>query len=290
MARRGGRETGFDALVGLMALLPWWACLLMAWLGYVLLHGMAAQPVVSPGVRPGQVPVPNLLAAFAYAGQIVWPIACVVAAVISAFKRHSRKQLLEDASQRGTSHLTNGLTWQQFEQLVGEAFRQQGWRVQETGGGGADGGVDLRLTSKDGETWLVQCKQWRAYRVGVDVVRELYGAMAAEGATGGFVVTSGRFTEEAKAFARGRNVRLLEGDAVGTLLKKAKGLRAAVATPEPMPQRAEPLDLAPSCPVCAGVMKRRRASRGLNAGNEFWGCAKFPVCRGVRPMSQRPGR
>jgi restriction system protein len=37
--------------------------------------------------------------------------------------------------------------------------------------------------------------------VGVDVVRQLYGLMAAHGATGGFVVTSGRFTDEATAFA-----------------------------------------------------------------------------------------
>jgi restriction system protein len=47
--------------------------------------------------------------------------------------------------------------------------------------------------------------------VGVDVVRELYGVMAATGAAGGFVVTSGRFTEDAASFARGRNVMLVDG-------------------------------------------------------------------------------
>jgi restriction system protein len=43
--------------------------------------------------------------------------------------------------------------------------------------------------------------------VGVDVVRELYGVMATKGAAGGFVVTSGRFTDDANGFATGRNVR-----------------------------------------------------------------------------------
>ena len=74
---------------------------------------------------------------------------------------------------------------------------------------------------KDGETYLVQCKQWRAFKVGVPVVRELYGVMAAKGAAGGFVVTSGRFTAEAEAFAEGRNIRLLDGPKLERMLKQA---------------------------------------------------------------------
>ena len=34
----------------------------------------------------------------------------------------------------------DGMTWQQFEKLVGEAFCLQGYSVTEIGGGGADGG------------------------------------------------------------------------------------------------------------------------------------------------------
>ena len=57
----------------------------------------------------------------------------------------------------------------------------------------------------------MQCKQWRALTVGVAIVRELYGAMAADGAVAGIVVTSGRFSADAKAFASGRNVSLMMG-------------------------------------------------------------------------------
>lgn len=39
---------------------------------------------------------------------------------------------------------------------------------------------------------------------------------------------------------------------------------------------------APSCPKCGGSMLRRTAKSGTNAGKTFWGCAKFPACRGVR--------
>lgn len=113
------------------------------------------------------------------------------------------------------------MSWQQFETLVGEGFQRRGGRVKETGGGRPDGGVDLVL-SKDGEKTLVQCKQWKAFKVGVSTVRELYGVMAADGAAAGFVVTSGRFTQEAVAFAAGRNIHLMDGAALMKLLKEAK--------------------------------------------------------------------
>jgi len=54
-----------------------------------------------------------------------------------------------------------------------------------------------------------------------DVVRELYGVMAAKGAAGGFIVTSGSFTQEAQEFAQGRNVKLLNGPQLHALLKRA---------------------------------------------------------------------
>jgi restriction system protein len=32
------------------------------------------------------------------------------------------------------------MTWREFEQLVGQAFRQRGYQVTESGGNGPDGG------------------------------------------------------------------------------------------------------------------------------------------------------
>ena len=56
----------------------------------------------------------------------------------------------------------------------------------------------------------------------MDVVRELYGVMAVKGTAGGFVVTSGRFTVEALAFAEGRNVMLVDGAKLFAMIKQAK--------------------------------------------------------------------
>lgn len=194
-------------------------------------------------------------------------------------------------AQHKAADALDGMRWREFEMLVGEGFRLQGYQVVETGGGGPDGGIDLILSrpGKNGsEKFLVQCKQWRAYKVGVDVVRKLYGVMAAKGATGGFVVTSGRFTGEATQFASGRNVTLVDGPKLHGLIRQAKASdrRASV---RPAPDRAaRPSSMPttdPDCPLCHKPMVKRTAKRGANAGNEFWGCTGCPTCRGTRPTA-----
>lgn len=37
----------------------------------------------------------------------------------------------------------------------------------------------------------------------------------------------------------------------------------------------------PSCPLCSSEMVRRKAKRGTNVGKAFWGCTKYPVCKGT---------
>ncbi len=121
---------------------------------------------------------------------------------------------MTDVAQVKATDTLDGMRWREFQMLVGEGFRLQGYRVVETGGGGADGGVDRLLTrpgKSGGEKLLMQCKQWRALKVGVEVVRELDGVMAARGGTGGFVVTSGRFADDAVSFESGRNAALVDG-------------------------------------------------------------------------------
>jgi restriction system protein len=52
------------------------------------------------------------------------------------------------------------LSWQDFERLVGEAYRRRGYTVEETGGSSPDGEVDLVLYT-GGRKTIVQCKRWR---------------------------------------------------------------------------------------------------------------------------------
>jgi restriction system protein len=65
------------------------------------------------------------------------------------------------------------ISWKEFEELVAEAYRRKGYSVVENDGAGPDGGIDLILR-KDGNLFLVQCKQWKSSKVNVQVVREMY--------------------------------------------------------------------------------------------------------------------
>lgn len=263
MARR--KSSPAEDVMDLVAMLPWWAGVLLAALAYFTLHHVATQPMAA-AIQPGQVGAmvtQTLWRTLASIGQYVLPILCLAGAAMSAWRRRERKQLIGNVARSEAADALDGMSWQQFERLVGEGFRLQGYRVVETGGGGADGGVDLVL-NKDGEKYLLQCKQWRAFRVGVDVVRELYGVMAAKGAAGGFVVTSGRFTDEARNFAEGRNVQLIDGTRLWALIKQAAGTsqQGAAKPAGGSPSAAAPVAATPSCPVCAKVMVQRTAKRG----------------------------
>jgi len=280
MARK--RKQGvFEDLIDIAAMLPWWVSVLLALIAYFVLHHYATVEVVahvSPG-QMGAVIAGQLGKTLAMFGQYLIPLALIIGAGISAYGRHKRTALFTDVQESSSPSALNGVSWQEFEMLVGEAFRRKGYTVTETGGGGADGGVDLVLR-KDGEKFLVQCKQWKAYKVGVTTIRELYGVMAAGGAAGGFVVTSGVFTPEAKSFAEGRNIDLIDGSELSAMIKRIQP-QAAIAMPLRAPLNAPMATAAPSCPSCGNIMVRRTAKKGSNAGNAFWGCSNYPQCRGI---------
>lgn len=287
MARR--RKTGAaDDLMDLVARLPWWAGLGLAVLSYLVLHALAASPIPMAQTPQdiGQLAVRGLWRGFAYAGQFILPFLCAMGALASVLRRRQRRTLLDTVSHSKAADALEGMTWRAFELLVGEAFRQQGYTVQERGGGGADGGIDLVL-GKAGEKVFVQCKQWKAFKVGVTVVRELYGVMAAGGAAGGVVITSGRFTQEATAFAEGRNIRLVDGSALLQLIRQGRtAVRpdAEARHREPAAPVSSSSGDVPECPACAQSMVRRVARRGASSGHAFWGCSTYPVCKGTRTM------
>ena len=234
----------------------------------------------------------------AVAGQYIVPIFCLAAAALSAWRRKQRQSLVTDVAQARNADALDGMSWREFELLVGEAYRLQGYRVTEIGGGGPDGGVDLVL-AKGSEKFFVQCKQWKAYKVGVTTVRELYGVMAAKGATGGFVVTSGRFTADAKDFAQGRNIELIDGPRLFAMIQRARQVQSQQATaPREAPSTtgtsaaqvriaaleptvASKVASQPECPRCGAAMALRTARQGVNTGRAFWGCSTYPKCRGT---------
>lgn len=60
--------------------------------------------------------------------------------------------------------------------------------------------------------------------------------------------------------------------------------RLAAARYEQRKKHDPPGKTAPACPVCGGHMVLRTARKGSHAGSQFWGCVKYPECKGTRPL------
>jgi HJR/Mrr/RecB family endonuclease len=92
------------------------------------------------------------------------------------------------------------LTSRQFEEFIGEMFEKEGFKVeltQET----RDNGKDIILTSESitgKNLYYVECKKWSQDRkVSVGVIQRLHGAVLADRATKGIVVTTASFSDPA---------------------------------------------------------------------------------------------
>jgi restriction system protein len=280
MARR--KSGGAEDVVEIASRLPWWGGVVAALVVFMALRVLAniEVPVPSDPKQMGGVVVRQVIRTAAMFGQWILPALLLVGAGVSYFKQRKRAELHSDVAMRGKSAPFAEMSWQDFERVVGEYFRRQGFAVAETGGGGADGGVDLVLR-RGSDRYIVQCKQWRALRVGVEPVRELYGVLHARRSAGGFVVTSGNFTDEAKRFAEGREIELIDGEKLAGAIRQQAAVRPRVE-----PTGASPgaiVTAPPMCPKCNGPMELRKAKRGSGAGQAFWGCARYPACRGTRP-------
>ncbi len=256
MARR--RESFLQTLV----FLPWWVGVLFGIGGYAavtlllpILWRDQILSAVAQGIRP--------VATF-------WLVMCLLAAAGSAIRSFFIRRKFD---QQTSINDIRKFSWQQFEIMVGEAFRRVGYRVIENGGGGADGGIDLVL-DREGQRFLVQCKQWKVLKIGVKPIREFAGVMSAKGVRDGFFVTSGTYTTEARAFAEEAGIALVDGDSLERMVRE---IHAGALNPNTEVNKA-----VPACPECGGGMIKRLARRGATAGGSFWGCRGFPECRGTR--------
>ena len=132
----------------------------------------------------------------------------------------------------------SGLSRKEVERLVAEAYRRQGYQVDELGTttGESDAGM---LLTKATQHVLLQCKYWKTRKLAEMPVRELYGMMAAQSANAGILITSGSFTLEASRFAGYGRIQLIDGPRLLAMLRggAARGARVGAAEARP-PARA----------------------------------------------------
>lgn len=154
----------------------------------------------------------------------------------------------------------------EFEWLVGELFRREGWKVEETGRRDRpDGNVDLRL-AKAGKTVVVQSKRWTSWVVNVEDIRAFAGTLMREGppGTSGIFVTLSEFGGQAREEAQRIGLTLVDNSDLYTRVEKVRQTEV--------------------CPVCGSAMILDRSSRG------WWFRCVTKGCAGKRDLGTDPVR
>jgi hypothetical protein len=190
----------------------------------------------------------------------LWAAAIVIWWLLVQLAARDRRHLLDWTTDL---RLLDG---QEFEWLVGEVFRREGWKVVERGRqDAADGNIDLEL-SRGGERRLVQCKRWSVAWIGIDEIRKFGGTLAREKlpTSAGIFVTSSHFNSHAVAEARALGIELLDS---ADLHRRAE----AVRRPE-------------ACPDCHQPMTLDHSVHG------WWFRCTTPGCSGKRNLDRDPGR
>jgi restriction system protein len=185
-------------------------------------------------------------------------------------KPDAEKNLIGD---RWTVDFLKCLEWKRYEEVCMEYLRIKNCNAFVTCTG-ADGGIDIKIRNNKDTIFAVgQCKSWKR-QIGVNLIRELYGVMAAENAKIGIFLTTSSYSLEAQAFARNKSLMLIDAE---ELVKLINGLDEA--SRKRIDKIATQGDYTtPTCVQCNEKMVKRIAKNGSNKGGEFWGCINYPKC------------
>ncbi len=98
-----------------------------------------------------------------------------------------------------------------FTAALEQAFRRQGYGVSRDPRGG------FELT-KGGRIALVDCRRWKATRTGIEPLRELHAVGEKREAHELIYVAAGEVTDNARSFAREKNIRLMDDAELARML------------------------------------------------------------------------
>ena len=266
-------------VIDLLLVAPWWWSPIAAVIAFLGLGRVlpATLPIDNPFFLALKGALPTLAWAFA--------IVLLIPAPFSYLNLRRKRAQLDN--QTGLASICS-LSWKQFEELVAEVYYRKGYTVRENVKKGPDGGVDIWM-KKDGESHIVQCKQWKERKIGVSTVREMYGVMIAEGANSVSVITSGSFTSDARQFSEGKPIELVDGTQLANMVRDVRTILGKTK------EESGSHDLAPGlaaprtsstlkCAFCGSDLVTRTARKGARAGKQFLGCSTFPKCRYTREV------
>jgi restriction system protein len=163
----------------------------------------------------------GLVAAIALAARALLPAPYVVFGVIGGFpflviglmaawrqwRAPSPVRLAEALQAAGT------MAWRDFSSAIEQGFARQGYSVTRLNSPAADFKLD-----KGGRITLVSCKRWKAASHGLEPLRELVAAQAAQEAQGSIYISLGAVTDNARRFAQTQGIVLLSENGLTQLI------------------------------------------------------------------------
>jgi len=182
-----------NSLFALLWRSPWWV------------SGAVATAVIAVA----RIILPEPYAPYGYF--VALPFAAI--ALAAAWKQLRRPSAARVAA---TIETLRAMAADDFLAVVEAAFRREGYVVTRLSGAGAE--FEL---AKAGRVALVGAKRWKAARTGVEPLRDLRAAARARAAQDCIYIAAGAFSDNALAYAAGRNIRLVHDAELASLLGPA---------------------------------------------------------------------
>jgi restriction system protein len=105
------------------------------------------------------------------------------------------------------------MAWEDFAQALERGYKAEGYTVKRV-----EGVADFEL-EKLGYLTLVSARRWKAGRTGIEPLRELAVAGEQREARECQYAVAGELTEQARAFAKQKGVKLVEGAELASLVR-----------------------------------------------------------------------
>lgn len=198
-------------IIDFLAQIPWWVSVTISASFYVLLK------FIVPYFETQSTHVNEVHISL---GPFLAPVVALalLSPITFSFLKSNRKKKLHDLKEEIQS--IQELSWLQFKELVAEAYKRTGYILMENSTFTADPSVDL-VMRKSANLYLVQCRYWQNRKLGLREVKNQLSLMLEKQASGVFLITTGIFTYEARHYAAGRPITLLDGIDLVELLDKA---------------------------------------------------------------------
>ena len=197
-------------IIDFLAQIPWWVSVTLSASFYLLLQFIVpyfeAQSSLVNEVNISLGPVFAPVVALALLSPVTF----------SLLKSNRRKKL---QALKEEIESIQELSWPEFKDFVAEAYRRTGFTIMENNTFTADPSIDL-VMRKSANLYLVQCRYWQNRKLGIREVKNLFSLMHDKQASGVYLLTTGIFTNEARHYAAGRPINLVDGIELVELLGK----------------------------------------------------------------------